>query len=231
MAGFRALVLGDWHPLLRDPLDVMRSSFAGAAIAFLLGGELEYAIRLAFTFLVLVVAQRLQLPRRFDLLFIVAMALQAWGNALRLFEDVYWWDNLVHLVLPLASVPVLYVLLLRLGMVNDLGDERHRRHRIGFAIFAIGMGLSIGALYEIYEYVIHNYLHADIAIGYADTVDDLALDTAGSLIGGAFLMLSSRLGWSTVRAPGVRWHEPERIDDDAHVGALHGRGAQLVVRS
>ena len=57
---FRALVLGDWHPLVRDPLDLMRLSFAGAAIAFLLGGSLEYAIRLAFTFLVLVGAQRLQ---------------------------------------------------------------------------------------------------------------------------------------------------------------------------
>lgn len=137
------------------------------------------------------------------------MALQAWGNALRLFENIYWWDNLVHFVLPLASVPVLYVLLLRLGMVNDLGDERHRRHRIRFAIFAVGMGLSIGALYE---YVIRNHLHAEIAIGYADTIDDLALDTAGSLIGGALLVLSSRLGWSTVRVPGVRWHEPERSD-------------------
>jgi hypothetical protein len=158
-----------------------------------------------------VMAQRLALPRRFDLLFIGAMALQAWGNAARLFETVYWWDDLVHLVLPLASVPVLYVLLLRLGMVNDLSDERHRRHRLGFVIFAIGVGLSIGALYEIYEYVMNRGLGADIAIGYADTITDLALDTTGSLIGGALLMLSSALGWGTGRTPGASWHEPASL--------------------
>jgi hypothetical protein len=205
----RWLLVGDWHPLLRDPLDLARLTFAGAAAAFLASGRHEYAIRFTIAFLVLAVAQRLRLPRRFDVLFIAAMVLQAWGNALRLFEDIYWWDDLVHLVFPMATVPVLYILLLRLGMVNALTAEPHRRHRWAFALFAIGMGLSIGALYEVYEYLMVQHLQADIAIGYADTIDDLALDTAGSMLGGALLVLSSTLHWGATRSSGLHWHEPE----------------------
>jgi len=32
----RWLLLGDWHPLLRDPLDLLRLSFAVSSVAFLL---------------------------------------------------------------------------------------------------------------------------------------------------------------------------------------------------
>ena len=186
----RKAMFGDWHPLLRDPLDLLRLSFALAAVAFGLAGSYEYSIRLAGTFLLVVAAQRLRLPRLFDLLFIVGMWLQAWGNALRLFENIDWWDNLVHLVVPFSSVPVLYVLLLRLGLLHHrMTDAGHpMRHHIGLAIFAVSTGLSIGAVYEVYEYVANRWLDAPIAIGYADTIFDLTLDAVGSLAGGLLLM-------------------------------------------
>jgi hypothetical protein len=118
----RKAIFGDWHPYLRDPLDLLRLSFGGAAVVFFVAGSLEYAVRLAGTFLVLVAAQRLRMPRLFDLLFIAAMGLQAWGNAGRLFEDVDWWDNLVHFVIPASSVPVLYVLNWRLGLLPAMAE-------------------------------------------------------------------------------------------------------------
>jgi len=186
----RKVVFGDWHPLLRDPLDLLRLSFAVASVAFALAGSLEYAVRLAGTFLLVVGAQRLRLPRVFDLLFMIGMWLQAWGNALRLFENIYWWDNLVHLVVPFSSVPVLYVLLVRLELLHhEITDEGHPgRHYVGLAIFAMAVGLSIGAIYEIYEYVVVNWLNAPLAIGYSDTIFDLSLDALGSL-GGALLLV------------------------------------------
>jgi hypothetical protein len=197
----RKLVFGDWTPLLRDPLDLLRLSFAAAAVVFFLAGSLEYAVRLAGTFLLLVTAQRLRMPRLFDLLFIVGMALQAGGNAGRLFEDIDWWDNLVHLVVPMVSVPVLYVLVLRLGLVPDMAEEVHPRHRLGFVIFAVLSGLSIGALYEIYEYVAVHWLDAPLAIGYSDTIFDLTLDAGGAAAGGVILMLWSAAHWPTERQP------------------------------
>ena len=170
-------------------------------MVFFVAGSLEYAVRLAGTFLVLVAAQRLRMPRLFDLLFIVAMGLQAWGNAGRLFEDVDWWDNLVHFVIPLSSVPVLYVLNWRLGLLPDMAEVRVPRQRLGLVVFAVVTGLSIAALYEIYEFVAVRWLDAGLAIGYTDTITDLALGVAGALAGGLLLMLWSAEHWPTGRQP------------------------------
>ena len=216
----RKLVLGDWHPLLRDPLDLLRLSFAAAAAAFALAGSVEYSVRLAGTFLLVAFAQRLRMPRLFDLLFIAGMWLQAWGNALRLFENIDWWDNLVHLVVPFSSVPVLYVLLLRLGLLHHGIDEEGHPigHRIGLVVFAMAFGLSIGTVYEIYEYVANRWLDAPIEIGYADTISDLALDAIGSLAGGLLLMRWASARWSTERR--------ELLDTDRVTGlAKHDNGS------
>jgi hypothetical protein len=195
------LVFGDWHPLLRDPLDLLRLSFGVAAVLFFLAGSLEYGVRLAGTFLLLVVAQRVRLPRLFDFLFIVGMALQAWGNAGRLFEDISWWDNLVHFVIPATSVPVLYVVQVRLGLLPPMAEARRPRQRLGFVLFAVTTGIAIGAIYEIYEYVANRWLGAPIAIGYADTIFDLTLNAGGALLGGLVLMLWSAERWSSERGP------------------------------
>ena len=199
----RKALFGDWHPLLRDPLDLVRLSFAAAAVAFGLAGSTEYSLRLASTFLLVVGAWRLAPPRLFDLLFMVGMWLQAWGNALRLFENISWWDNLVHLAVPFSSVPVLYVLLHRLGLLHHgIDDEGHpARHYIGIAIFATTMGLSIGAIYEVYEYVVVNWLDAPLAIGYADTIFDLTLDTLGAALGAVLLI------WWASRRHGTKREE------------------------
>ena len=197
----RKAIFGDWHPYLRDPLDLLRLSFAAAAVVFFLAGSLEYAVRLAGTFLVLVAAQRLKLPRLFDLLFIIGMGLQAWGNAFHLFEDIDWWDNLVHFVLPAVSVPVLYVLSWRLGLLPAMAEEQHPRQRLGLVVFAMMSGLSIAALYEIYEYVAVHWLDAPLAIGYSDTIFDLTLGVGGALAGGLLLMLWSAANWPTGRQP------------------------------
>ena len=197
----RGVVFGDWHPLLRDPLDLLRLSFAVAAVAYFIAGEVEYAVRMAFSFLVVVAAMRLRLPRLFDLLFIVAFGLQAWGNALSLFEDIDWWDNLVHFFLPATSVPVLYVLNWRLGLLPAMAEEQRPRQRLGLVVFAMMSGLSIAALYEIYEYVMVEWLNADLAIGYSDTIFDLTLGFGGALAGGLLLMLWSAENLPTERQP------------------------------
>ena len=197
----RKAVFGDWHPYLRDPLDLLRLSFAAAAVVFFLAGSLEYAVRMAITFVALVAAQRLRMPRLFDLLFIIAMGLQAWGNALRLFEDIDWWDNLVHFVLPATSVPVLYVLGWRLGLLPAMPEVQRPRQRLGLVVIAMTTGLSIAALYEIYEYVAVNWLDAPLAIGYSDTIFDLTLGVGGALAGGLLLMLWSAEHWPTGRQP------------------------------
>lgn len=192
-------VLGDWNPVVRDPIDVLRLTFLAASIVLLAAGKADAAIRMFVTFLALVVARQLQLPRLFDLGLVLGMSLQGWGNAVGLFNSISWWDSLVHLVLPFWVAPLFYILLVRLELVPDLADDTHGRHLQGIVIVTFALGLAFGAIYEIYEWFADNVLGANLYVGYADTIKDLTEDAIGSLAGGVLLLLWATRGWGTTR--------------------------------
>lgn len=195
----RRLLLGDWGPIVRDPIDVLRLTFLAGAIVLLAAGRADGAVRMFVTFLALVGARLLDLPRLFDLGLVVGMALQGWGNAVGLFDSIRWWDSLVHLVLPFWVAPLFYILLIRLELVPDLSDETHRRHHQGIVIVTFALGLAFGAIYEIYEWFADHLLGANLYVGYTDTIKDLTEDGIGSLAGGMLLLLWATRGWGTVR--------------------------------
>jgi hypothetical protein len=112
----RARVLhGDWHPLVRDPIDLLRLSLVLGAFVFLVQGDI------------------------------------GWGGAFDLFNQFDWYDNLVHVTLPMAVGPLAYLALVRLEVVPAFSSANTARHRIGMAIVACTLGLSAAAIYEIYE--------------------------------------------------------------------------------
>ena len=53
----------------------------------------------------------LDLPRPFDLAFILAMALTGWGEALRLYDPFGYDDVFVHFLVPLFGAPCVYIAL------------------------------------------------------------------------------------------------------------------------
>jgi len=214
----RRLIFGDWHPLLRDPLDLMRLAFLVAAVGFLLTGHLANALNLFLSFLVLMVAQRLNLPRLFDLLFILGWGAQAWGNAADLFKlnvctnlrigkvnfVCLGYDDFVHFVLPLTSVAAIYVLGLRLGLLPDISEETGWRRRFGTVLFATLGVMSISMLNEIWEYVSVNWLGSNLRISYSDTIFDLALGVLGAMAGGSLIWVWAMKRWPTERKPGLK---------------------------
>ena len=192
------LLFGDWGRVVRDPLDVLRLAFLAAAIVTALMGRTEDAVRLAGTFLIVLFARHLSLPRLFDLGVIVGMALQAFGNVLGLFDSFRYYDLVVHFANPLAVAPCVYILLARLEVVPDLGDARGR-HQLGIFLVTFCIGFSIGAAYEIYEWFADNALGASLKVGYTDTIGDLTDDAIASALGGLFLVLWAQRGWGTSR--------------------------------
>lgn len=72
--------------MLRDPLDLLRLSFAVVSVGFLLTGHPAIAWHMFVDFLIVVAAGRLNMPRVFDLLFVLGWATQSWGNAASLFD-------------------------------------------------------------------------------------------------------------------------------------------------
>jgi hypothetical protein len=211
----RKLLFGDWTPVLRDPLDLLRLSFAAASLGFLVTGHPAIAWHMFVDFIIVVAAGRLNMPRLFDLLFILGWATQSWGNAAGLFDLnkctniqlgksnhlCLGYDNFVHLVIPLTSIAPIYVLGLRLGVLPDISQETTWRPRLGTVLFAVLGVMAIEYVNEIWEYIAVNWLGLNLQIGYSDTIHDLALGIAGSVLGGVLLWVWAAKRWPTQREP------------------------------
>ena len=204
----RRLLLGDWTPVVRDGIDVLRLVILGGALAYALAGRGGAAALLAFLGAVTVLARVINLPRVYDLSVTLAMALQGFGETFGVYDQWVHFDDLVHFTLPMLTAPVVYIALARLDVVPDPRDETHLRHYVGIAVVTAALGITIGALWEIYEWRSDAWFGTNLSEGNDDTNGDLVRDSLGSLAGAALLVTWARFGWGSVRRiPGVNTHE------------------------
>jgi uncharacterized membrane protein HdeD (DUF308 family) len=197
----RRLVYGDWSWLVRDGLDVLRIAFFAGAIAFAVQGR-STAVALTAASAVLLVARVIDLPRWFDFGLVVAMTLIAYGTALSLYGGWFYYDKIVHGLSPIGYVPVLYIVLVRLGVVPDPGRaiREHRVARIsGIFIVTLALGIAVGGIYESIEWFEDKVLGGHFVGGLWDTETDLLCDEGGSLVGAAFLTVWALRGWTSRR--------------------------------
>lgn len=207
--------LGDWHPVLRDALDVFRLSFLVGAAVFALQGDWDAVVRLLLPCLAVFVVRALDIPRPIDWAFCLAMFFQGWGNALHLFSDFWWWDNTVHITLPLSLAPILYIGLSRLDIVPDPAERvGHRSELVGMWLITCCLGVTAASGYEIYEWVVDNWFGQHLFIGETDTVTDLADGFLGAGIGGLLLVV-----WALARYTSRRL--PARVARDMLMTPLH----------
>jgi uncharacterized membrane protein HdeD (DUF308 family)/uncharacterized membrane protein YjdF len=197
------IIYGDWTWFIRDWLDVLRVIFIGGTIVFAAQGRSD-VMALAAASIVLLIARIIDLPRWFDFGLTVAMTLIAWGTALSLYGGWFYYDKVVHGLSPMAYTPVLYIVLVRLGVVPDPGEairERRVARIAGIFIIAFAVGLSVGAFYENIEWIEDKFdiLGGHFVKGLWDTETDLLCDTAGSLAGATFLTVWALRGWSSRR--------------------------------
>jgi uncharacterized membrane protein HdeD (DUF308 family)/uncharacterized membrane protein YjdF len=197
----RRLIYGDWTWLVRDGLDVLRALFIAGTIVFAVQGR-STAVALAAASAVLLVARVVDLPRWFDFGLIVAMSLIAYGTALSLYGGWFYYDKIVHGISPIGYVPVLYIALVRLGVVPDPGRaiREHRVARIsGIFIVTLALGMAVGSGYESVEWFEDKFLGGHFVGGLWDTETDLLCDTGGSLVGATFLTVWALKGWTSRR--------------------------------
>jgi uncharacterized membrane protein YjdF len=195
----RDLVLGEWTPVVRDPLDLLRGVFVVGSVVLAAAGS-SGALPLAVAAAAVVGVRFLDLPRPFDLAFILAMALTGWGEALRLYDRFGYYDVFVHFLVPLFGAPCVYIALARLDTLPDPADATgSKRHLTGIFVVTLALGLAIGAVWEILEWSSDRTLGSNLALGERDTIGDLVADGAGAFCGGLFLVAWTVFGWGTVR--------------------------------
>ena len=139
------------------------------------------------------------LPRPYELAFVVAMALTGWGDALGLYHRFSGYDNIVHFLVPCAFAPIVYILLARADVLPDLSDTTERHHRVGVFVVTLAFGAAIGALWEVFEWCADHTLGSHLQRGQTDTIGDLVADTCGALLGGILLVVWSIYGWESQR--------------------------------
>jgi hypothetical protein len=207
----RGLVMGDWSRWIRDPIDVLRLLLLVGAAAFAIAGDPDGALLLGGAGAVAWLVRPVLLPRVYDLALVLALTLQAWGEALGLYDSVTWFDNVVHFTLPFFAAPTLYIVLARLDVVPDPRDDTTGRHYAGIGIIAFALGVALGGLWEIVEWSSDNTVGSSLQLGNDDTIGDLIADSLGALCGAALLVCWARWGWGSVRRiPGEsRFEAPE----------------------
>ena len=204
----RTLVLGDWNSWIRDPIDALRALLVVAAIAFLAAGDTKGAALLGGAAVLAWAVRPVQLPRAYDACFVSALTLQALGEALGAYDAIRWFDSVVHFTLPFFLGPTLYIALARADVVPDPKDSTETRHYVGIFIVTLALGIALGGLWEIWEWVSDHSFGSSLQLGLDDTVGDLVADTAGSLCGALLLVCWARYGWGSVRRiPGENRYE------------------------
>jgi hypothetical protein len=204
------IFLGDWHPVLRDPLDLFRVSFVVGAVLFALHGDRHASAQLALTAVAVFIARMVNVPRLFDWGFCIAMAFNGWGDALHLFSRFWWYDNVVHINLPCFLSVLLYIALSRLDVVPDPAMEA-KRHSwlVGMALITLCVGVTMASFYEIYEWVVDNWFGQHLHIGETDTITDLVDGFIGAATGGLLLAAWAAGDLPTRRRPRAR-SQPSR---------------------
>jgi hypothetical protein len=195
----RRLLLGDWSPLVRDGIDVLRIFLLlCAAVAFAMGDFGAGGLLAALGALTLV-ARLVQLPRLYDLAFTLAMAMQGLGEALGAYDRWGWFDTAVHVALPFLVAPVIYIGLARLEVVPDPQERSGAARDAGLVVVTFALGLAVGALWEMAEWSSDAVLGTRLQESNTDTVRDLGADAVGALLGAALLALWTRYSWGSVR--------------------------------
>jgi hypothetical protein len=204
----RTFFLGDWNRWIRDPIDLVRALLLAAALGFLAAGDTNGAILLGAAGALAWLVRPVQLPRVYDACFIVALTLQAGGEALGAYDALPWFDNVAHFSLPFFLAPTLYIALARADVVPDPKDETELRHHVGIFVVTFALGVALGGVWEIWEWVSDHTIGSSLQLGLDDTVGDLVADTSGSLFGAALLVCWARYGWGSVRRiPGENRYE------------------------
>src|SRR6187200_1634169 len=204
--GWALVFLRDWHPALRDPLDLFRLSFPVGALIFAVQGDWDAVVRLLAPGLAVLAVRAIDVPRAVDWVFCAAMFFQGWGNALHLFEQFWWYDNVVHITLPMSLAPILYIGFARLDVVPDPSQRvGSNAQLLGMALITGCLGVTAASFYEIYEWVVDNWFGQHLFIGETDTITDLADGFLGAGIGGLFLAAWAITRYTSRREP---WRRP-----------------------
>ena len=116
-------------------------------------------------------------PWLLDYLVALPTLIDAAGNALDLYNTIWWWDDFNHFLNPFLLSLAIGLLLLQSGV-----------GRFTTGALVVGFGAILGILWEFAEYLAFVRRSPEFNSAYEDTLGDLALDLAGCTVAAIILV-------------------------------------------
>ncbi|AQS65810.1 hypothetical protein [Streptomyces pactum] len=154
-------------------------------------GEGFAALRFLSGVVLLVVVTRLRVPPPFEAVFSVVVTVAFWCDVGSWYRRAPELDTVVHFLLTGTGSVVVFLALLR-GAGPALGQAAANIPRWTLTVLVGMAGTSAATLWELYEWVAEQATPGTMRVGYGDTVADLAVGVAGSLLAGALFAGTSR---------------------------------------
>ncbi len=117
-----------------------------------------------------------KLPTLFDLVFMIAALINAGGWAWDLYNKPGPYDEIAHFFTMFAITLAFGFLLYR-----ELMESFYKRRWL-FVVTIASLGIAIGALWEVGEWLVDFVVPKQIVSGLFDTITDIMLDSAGALL-------------------------------------------------
>ena len=191
---------GDWGPVIRDPVDIVRASLLAGALLALLGGDLDHMLRFLVGFGASLLIRWAEAPRPFDGAFALAMAFQGWGAFAGAFDSVDGFEVAARIFSDAAFAAGLYLVLVKVRAVPDLKSQTGLHERTGMLLTATSLGFAVGMLYEIGAWAANGLFDAG-PMTFDELIASMSISFFASLLGGFLLVLWDRRRWGTRRVP------------------------------
>jgi hypothetical protein len=193
-------LVGDWGPILRDPVDLIRLGLLAGVLISGASADWGHAARFAVAFGLSALVRFADAPRPFDAAFALGMGFQAWGAFSGAYADVAGFELVARIVASLSVAAMLYLVLVRVRAVPDLSDRNDIHERTGILLTATSLGFGVAVLYEIGAWASNGLFDAR-PFTFDELIAHMAISLAASGAGALLLVLWDRAGWATRRAP------------------------------
>lgn len=170
--------------------DLLRASLVAGVPALALAGEPKAALGMAAIAATALVLRIAPAPPAAHLVFVALLSADAWLTTTGLMARIDRDDTAGHLLLTAAVTPLVFHLGVRAGVLAAPRPGRAAALAAGAGALALTLALGVG--WELFEGASDALLGTDMALGYADTLGDLAADVGGGLLGAATLAATLR---------------------------------------
>jgi hypothetical protein len=101
---------------------------------------------------------------------------------LEIYVSTRWWDLPVHFLTNGLFAAMCYIGLVRLGVLADAATLQ--RPMVSAVVMTTALGLSLGVLWEVFEWFGHTFIDGEIFVGYVDSIGDLVWGGIGAVLAG-----------------------------------------------